>query len=55
LRNFNLAYDLRRQDVPSIQQTMPVILRRMDAVMKNWTWLHFLISISPAVTSTGGG
>lgn len=37
LRNFNLAYDLRRQDVPSIQQTMPAILWRMDAVMKDWT------------------
>lgn len=37
LRNFNLAYDLRRQDVPSIQQTMPAILWCMDAVMKDWT------------------
>jgi hypothetical protein len=36
-RRFNLSYDLIYHDLPEIQATLPAILWRMDAELRDWT------------------
>ena len=36
-RNYNLEYQFRLRSVPGIQETMAVILWRLDAVARDWT------------------
>ena len=37
LQKFDLRYEFRFRDVPGIQQTMAIILWRLDAVARDWT------------------
>jgi hypothetical protein len=41
-RTFNLSYDFHLRDVPGIQQTMAVVLWRIDRVARDWVPVHGL-------------
>lgn len=37
LQKFNLGYEMRFREVPELQDTLPAILWRIDAVLRDWT------------------